>query len=517
MLNIIIDGASFNAPKYVGENLVTTGGVHTSETIEGTYFLGAHLNDGFGSPCALIGEYDFGYNGGMGSNSTVWSEYWTLPAVLNDGVYSDIDIGSKYIIDFRLLDGMKSTIISNSSITFSNQGEGISDVSYANIQTPSPLTVVSSINLKGNETGPSARSGVDLDGMISDSSMYRGVLVRSSGLSGGMYSRCRVYGFLIAGVMITPTFISSSRIEGELIIQAKLRDNSFQYSASLSSKSPHFIISPTLQLGIDSTSTLSVPVNITAILSSGFAGADSCDGERVLSEILSSGFATSVTLGSLDITVAHILYENTGMNLSSIGGAINIQAIMQEGLNVVNQLSSLDLVISGILTGGLISTNILPLESVMFTSLKVTDGVSSNNTLASVFNISCVLSIGVNNTQRLEDLIKISPVLQDGFGVTTTHTALLIQDAMLSLGILQPVKYDAPIAISATLHSGIDNTPKLDGYVKLDAVLRGGTFSSTIIQGPLSVSFDDKYINNRAIYVRSATIQLTLITPKQDI
>ena len=85
MLNIIIDGASFNAPKYVGENLVTTGGMETlNNTVGGEYLLGAHLNGGVESDYGLFGDYDFGYNGGMASGSTVWSEYWTLPAILNE-------------------------------------------------------------------------------------------------------------------------------------------------------------------------------------------------------------------------------------------------------------------------------------------------------------------------------------------------------------------------------------------------------------------------------------------------
>jgi len=360
--------------------------------------------------------------------------------------------------------------------------------------------------------GAAGGNNATLTGGLTVASALSALMISSAVLAGGVYntptSGGRVSTALNGGVSSTQT------LTGDWFIAAALRDGIKSEGEVFSNLGR----ADGMRDGVYSTSGYGGQVVTNARLQPDDTVGDSSQvgGGMLRSAGLLSGVAGSSYVGG-NLRGSTVLIADGVKSTSKVGGNdIGSGRFLSGGVSSTATLSAL-LWNNGIFSGGFLSTSLVGHE--IDISALLQGGMSQVGVSGSpVMRISAQLHGGAVSDPDFGALLIASPASNGGITSDASLSASLNVWAMLSGGLFGGDTADSKnVAATQILRDGMASGSLFSADLRTAIWLLNGASSSQSIGGGIVQGLQDPFINNSALEVRSATEQLSIIHPLQDI
>lgn len=354
---------------------------------------------------------------------------------------------------------------------------------------------------------PGMQSGVESPAFCGGQMLTR-VRLQSAdtvGMSSGMNGSLAISAVLAQGV--TSTSYASGNIRGSTVLMADgIKSNGFLSGTAYTGMA--------LSGGTNSTSTLSARWFYSAKLQGGIVATEELGKELDIDARLQGGV---IQVGAMD------------------SPALRIGSHMVSGIAQFNSLSSL-IIVSPASNGGVSSDSAI--QSGLRVSARMQDGIESNDFTDSVnivagqkllggidssasFNagqrINVRLQNGISATQHIDAQQIATARLQGGNANTATLYSGILTTAFLTSGIQSGCTLSGVLTTHAFLRDGLASTDLYGAGLRTTIALTDGFSSGDDLNGNIVQWFLDPLLNTSALEIRSATEQLSIVSPLEDI
>jgi hypothetical protein len=480
--NMVIGGSLFWSPKLIGGMRKTSsvfGDIHWAPKLSGSVIQLDSVGGQLVTHISLKSKDTVGSNSSIYTSNILFGSRVGLDGCSSfSGVYGDFK-SNKYRILYSginkiaALDGLLKIVNKGLRLkaegTYSSSSIGggyKKSARFTNSKLSSNSNIGSFIKVQ-----PKFFSGVQSTSSLDTSSIHGG-----RGLNGGLISFNIVRGAIKQSLVVSFGPINSGTLGGKYRIDAMLHPTVVVFKRSKVGDT-FLRISSGLQGGNYSNSQIQTKYLITNIVSGGIYGNNVIGGNSQVSAILTGNIRSDSLIRTGDYHITALLSKGVFSTISEVDGRI---------------------IISSTRVGG-------------FTG--------SINFISALYKISAKLLTTVGNTgtiSRVSGQLKLSPKLTFALSNSTTLSAKYLNSCILSKGVQGNGSINSQLLLTINLQGAIYSSSTLSAKQVLSPILRCEVFSSNMIQGFISGSFIDPNLNTWAIYLKSATQQLTILTPKQD-